>query len=212
MQASIYQSPINLCDKNAIDIDQIIKLIGKNTGTTFDKNTKNFYVDANNKITLKIDNKKFLLHEYHFHVPGEHKINNKTFQAEVHFVFVEHGLPSVEHSLPSVEQTSNNCHKKYDVCGGCQMHENDNLVVIGRVINNDDKIVNLKKLQPRVPSVFYEYDGGLTTGDTSTPVRWIVGQKPQHYSIKQIIPIAKGSREIQPLNGRIILKSGKNHN
>jgi len=91
------------------------------------------------------------------------------------------------------------------------MNHNDNILVIGRVIENYNEMVNLDKLQPKVPSIFFEYDGGLTTGNTATPVRWIVGKIPQCFSIKQIQPYAKGTRKLQPLNGRIILKTGKCH-
>lgn len=198
MNQPMYQSPINLSDRDAINIENVMKITGSNMGAKFDVNTKNFYINEDNKIILTLNYEKFLLHEYHFHVPGEHTINNKSYKSELHFVFIK--MSNNYDRINSI---------KRDICGGLyNVDETDEtILVIGKVINNNNELVNLKKLQPKVPCVFFEYDGGLTTGDTATPVRWIVGKNPKCFSIKQIKPFAKGSRILQPLNGRIILKS-----
>jgi carbonic anhydrase len=58
-----------------------------------------------------------------------------------------------------------------------------------------------------MPRDYFMYDGGLTTGYLQVPVRWIFGKKPIKLNIENIEKYAKGSRELQPLDGRIILSS-----
>ena len=51
---------------------------------------------------------------------------------------------------------------------------------------------------------YFEYDGTLTT-DTFSPVRWIIDDNVLKLNIKDIIRVAKVSRQIQNNDGRIIL-------
>ena len=77
-----YQSPISLNKNDLILINQSINITGKNNGATFDSLTKNFNV--NDTIILERNAKKYILIEYHFHIPSEHKNNKKQYPAEIH--------------------------------------------------------------------------------------------------------------------------------
>ena len=191
-----YQSPIELgYNNNLFCIKQNIKIKGKNCGAKFNPDNKTFVPE--NKITIKIDDKKYRLDEYHFHVPAEHIIDKKTYPAEVHYVFYD------------VSKSKKHETKNMDVCA-CQNTEDEDILVIGRVINNSCKHNKLSKIAIDIPDKYFEYDGSLTgTGDETTPVRWIVGVTPIKISLEEIKKVAKTARTTQPLDDRIILYSSK---
>ena len=195
----IYQSPIDLRTKDIIFyISQSIRLKGKNKGAKYIEENNIFELE--DKIILRIDSKKYQLIEYHFHVEGEHLINGKGFPSEIHFVFYEVDENCECHSSSKFQP------KHIDVCGGEVTDEK--ILVIGRVIKNGHKHLKLDKLQVDVPSKYFEYDGSLTgSGDGSTPVRWIVGDKHICLPLDKIKEVAKGSRPVQNLDNRLILSS-----
>jgi len=131
---------------------------------------------------------RYQLHEYHFHIPGEHRICGKTFAAEVHFTFVQ--LRDDEDHL--------------DILPGANVPGDRNLFVISRVINGGGEPTNLSLLQVSIPSTFYQYNATKSFPDYN-PVRWLIGPEPLCFDLQQLIPIAHGATPIQPTNGRIVL-------
>jgi carbonic anhydrase len=193
-ETPVYQSPISLHHSDAILIKQTIDIYGRNENAIFNEETKNFEVQKNIVITL--NNKQYKLDEYHFHIPSEHKVNGSMYEAEIHYVFIEYS---------NEKQKNNNREPCSNICG-CRGGHNKDTIVIGRVILNAGPHKDLTNIQVKVPHFYYQYDGTLTTG-TYSPVRWIIGETPVHYDLKQIIPIAKLIRPLQKLDGRIILFS-----
>ena len=210
-----YQSPIPLCyNEELFPISQCIRVKGKNKGAIY--NEENNIFELQDKIIMKINNKPYVLIEYHFHVPSEHIINNKKYPAEIHYVFEEINKNNNPKNNPNNNPKNR---KKYGcVCDG-NYDGDTNILVIGRVIKNNKhkkhknhkkhkkkKHKNLSKLQPNIPSTYFEYDGSLTgTGDETVPVRWIVGNKYIRLPLNEIDLIAKSARSLQPLDDRIIL-------
>ena len=184
-----YQSPIALEKKNSIKINQIINIHGRNEDATYNPSTKNY--EVHKKIILTVNDKKYKLDEYHFHMTSEHEVDGEKYPGEIHYVFIEYD---------EKEEYKKECS---DVCG-CKRPENKDILVIGRTINNCNEHKDLHDIQVKVPHYYYEYDGTLTTGNYS-PVRWIIGEHPMHFDLKQITPISESARPIQPLDGRIIL-------
>ena len=191
MGTNAYQSPIALDKFDAIEFSQNICIEGENKGAIFNEIKKIYEVQ--DKIYLTLNGRKFQLDEYHFHTPSEHKVNYKIHDAEIHYVFVE---------VARNREEKRNTHC-LDICS-CSDHHEDNVLVIGRLINDTSKIKDLTKLQVKVPSEYYEYDGTLKSGVFS-PVRWIVGENHIHYNIEEIAEVAKTARSIQDLDGRIVL-------
>jgi carbonic anhydrase len=192
MSDQFYQSPICLNKPDSIKIEQCIDIYGTNNCANFDCEKKIFIVTDN--IMLKIDKKQYKLIEYHFHIPGEHLVNNRKYPSEVHYVFMEY------------TEDNHSEHSSYgDLCG-CSHSYPKNVLVIGRLINDTDEYTDLTKLQVKIPSCYYEYDGTLTTGDY-TPVKWIIGKNPIFINETQLLSIAKTARPLQDLNGRIVLYS-----
>jgi len=212
-QHKSYQSPIVLHHCCSIDIKKPIHIKGKNVCAKY--NCKKHVFEVTSRVIIKVQCVKYQLVEYHFHIPGEHIVNDKKYCAEVHYVFVKLGL--CEKHLPKHYVCQNICH--FCENGNKKNFENEekiehscddarDVLVIARVINPNDDCVDLSNIQVEVPSCYYEYDGTLTTGNYS-PVRWIVGDDPICFNICQLEKVAKPDRTIQPLDGRIILFSGK---
>ena len=188
-QQYAYQSPISLEKNESIRINQLLDVYGKNNGAIYDPSSNIFVVQ--DTILLQLRSEKYKLLEYHFHVPGEHVIDNKTYNSEVHYVFVNCESETYDPSYCP------------DVCGCCNTTNSD-ILVIGRLISNTKKCNELDKLNVKIPCKYFEYDGTLTTGLYS-PVRWIIGLHSIELSIKDITPVAKTARSLQSFDGRLKL-------
>jgi hypothetical protein len=87
-----------------------------------------------------------------------------------------------------------------------------NILVIGKLIENyeyyinalHDSFIDLTKIQCTVPKKYFEYDGTLTTG-TLDPVRWVIDDDVLQMDVKKLGRFAKTARELQLLDGRIVL-------
>ena len=199
--SSCYQSPIVLDKADSIKIHQTLEIYGRNEDAVFNPVTKNYEVKRN--IILTIKNKKYRLDEYHFHNPSEHKVNGHMYPAEIHYVFIE-----TDNEIDNKNEESTEIREHSNICC-CHFekhykHPNKNILVIGRIIVNNEHHKDFTNLQVKAPHYYYQYDGTLTTGSYS-PVRWIIGETPVHYNVKQIETVAKPARPLQPLDGRIIL-------
>ncbi|AYV77104.1 MAG: carbonic anhydrase family protein [Barrevirus sp.] len=192
-----YQSPIalNICDNGILKLCQKIHLKGHNNGAIFNSDTKLFEIQ--DTIILEANNVKYQFEEYHFHMPGEHRVDGKIYASEVHYVFLE---------LKDGKKKFASNHKCSDICGGTRVADantTDNIFVIGRTIKNTQSVEQLENIQVHVPKDYFEYDGALTTGND--PVRWVVGDDPIRLNLDEIKKVTKTAKPIQPLDGRIIL-------
>jgi len=102
-----YQSPITLCCEN-IDICQTLNTSGKNRGAKYNDEDQIF--EVRDIIILEVGSTRYQLDEYHFHIPGEHKICGDIYDAELHYVFVE--LKCGEDCLNEDRKCSNICNGK----------------------------------------------------------------------------------------------------
>jgi hypothetical protein len=191
-ESGIFPKGAQLCKK--------IHIKGINRGAEFNSETKNF--EVNHDVIITIKNKQYRLEEYHFHVTSEHKVNGEFYPAEIHYVFIEiddneaRKQPRTTcHNLCTSNSASNNRQTPGAI-------DND-IVVISRVILDVPEYKNLDILQVKVPHFYYEYDD---TGNYA-PVRWIVGETPIHFDIRQLECIAKPAKPLQDVDGRIVLYS-----
>lgn len=195
-----YQSPIALQKYNYVTISQSIEIYGRNENANYNKDTKNFEVQR--RIICTINNKKYLLVEYHFHTPSEHTINGKKYPAELHYVFVE-----CDENIDTNTNENQINIEHVDVCG-CKYSHNKNILVIARTILNAGGYRDIKNIPVKVPHYYYQYDGNLNS-DKYSPVSWIVGETPIHFELNQLLTFSKPSRPLQQIDGRIILFSEK---
>ena len=133
-----YESPIPLCC-DRINAPQDLSVQGKNTGAWYNPELKRF--EARNKIIATLNNaKRYQLHEYHFHAPGEHEICGQKHDAELHYTFIELQEGERHFRLPAGENTP----------------EDRNLLVIARVIQGGGQMEDLRLLVQR-----HQNNGGL---------------------------------------------------
>ena len=161
--------------------------------------------------------KKYRLLEYHFHVPGEHNINYKIYNAELHYVFQEidkFDSDSDTASESDDDKDRNNINtESLDICGcgGNRPNSILNILVLSRVIthvksHNKWHVENLRKIQVDLPSYYFEYDGSIIGGGNNyMPVRWLVGDDPILFDAEQLKPFAKSARSLQNKDGRQLL-------
>jgi carbonic anhydrase len=183
-------SPLQFNLSSATDLSVI------NNGSPSKESTIRANVDPGEG-SLTLDGKTYSLAQFHFHEPSEHLQNSKPASMEMHMVFANA----------------------------------DKLLVVGRMVNegsfnsalgpifsdlpqtvNDENAVNdfnLNSLLPHSMETF-RYTGSLTTPPFTEGVQWITFNEPLEMSSGQIQAFETlfpegNAREVQPLNGRIIL-------
>jgi carbonic anhydrase len=187
----VYSTPIALSNSNVTaPLEETIVVAGKNRGATFNRELK-FYqvVDV---IVLAVEGKsqstRYQLYAYHFHFPGDHRINQETFPAELHYFLAE--------------LTSDEAYVDVNTLPGTR-----NILGLGRVVKAGGKVRNLNKLKVLVPDAYFVYDSVLPCPNYN-PVRWVVGTEPGYFDLAQLEKIAKPGRPLVPGNNRIILYRG----
>jgi carbonic anhydrase len=160
------QSPININDNNklSIGIDESFIELG-----LFDKNIKsvpefknnNIIFNVKNNIITKFNGIQFTLKQFHFHNPSEHKVNNKKYPMEVHFVH------TFEDQILVIGLFIKDSNKFGPL---------DNAISIKNKENEEKEIViNVPK---KYCNTFYYYPGSLTTPPYSNNVSWIIMTNP----------------------------------
>jgi carbonic anhydrase len=162
----------------------------KNTGHTIE-----VWTSGKNDNFIKLNGTIFHLTQFHFHSPSEHQIDSKSHPMEIHFVnksndgklavltlFVKAGkqngpLESIFQNLPK--------EKAQETVVKTKIHLND---------------LFLKK------SIYYQYEGSLTTPPCSEEVQWIIFREPIGISRGQLDSFTSiyflNNRPIQPANNR----------
>jgi carbonic anhydrase len=175
-------------------------LVVRNNGHTVEiKNTVDNAVDLNGV--------KYNLVQFHFHMPSEHTIGGRSFDAELHFV---HQSADGNLLVIAVMFTKG--------------AENKLLAPIWRWLPTTvtdqwtpipDVSMNLRELLP-VDLRFEHYDGSLTVPPCTEAVSWFVAEpsakEPLHLSADQISQYralmgGPTNRPLQPLNGRAVVEA-----
>jgi carbonic anhydrase len=150
---------------------------------------------------LQVDNRTFELKQFHFHSPGEHTLNGKSFPMEMHAVHADKdGHLAVVGVLMSEVPADNPAIAKL----WAQMpgKVGDRRTVEGKISAAD--------LLPKRKD-YYRYSGSLTTPPCSEGVRWYVLKQATTLSNRQIEAFRKAvgfanNRPPQPINARAVLK------
>jgi carbonic anhydrase len=188
------QSPVQIessssdSEKKASDIKgqyRPVNVTLMKTGHAIQANLK----AANNKI--RMNGKEYYLLQFHFHSPSEHKINERQYPMELHFVHEDK-------------------QKKLAVLGVMikKGKENAEISALLKSLEHDGKMtIDIKKLIPSKSKVF-QYKGSLTTPPCTEGVMWGVLETPLELSQEQIQAFAEiypnNNRPLQPLHMRKI--------
>jgi carbonic anhydrase len=205
MTNAVYQSPVDLIGEIKTQLFKSVKYSGKNNGAKYSAENREYTIAPNDNIQVELNDIKYKLVSYHFHTPSEHLIHGKRYPAELHQVFMQ---------IDSENENENKNKITLDYCKNICCCNNklsvlpnnpniNNIMVISRMIL-DGPQQDLRKMQLSVPDKFFVYDG-CRTAPQFLPVRWIVGKKPICMSLEQILGITQLAREIQPLDGRLII-------
>jgi carbonic anhydrase len=149
---------------------------------------------------MVIDDLRYDLRQFHFHVPGEHLIRQRTFAMEAHLV---HQNSAGEYAVIGVFY---NCGKP------------DPLIktIWERLLGNKgaeqtfpDVIINPMNLTP-ADGQYFSCSGSLTTSPYTEGVSWILFQTPHSASTAQLEQFTalfgRNARPVQPLLGRKVLE------
>ncbi len=138
--------------------------------------------------------KSYQLKQFHFHVPGEHRVQGQTFAMEIHLVH-QNALGEMLVVGVLVRQGSTNTVLE-PLWQQLPCKQGD----IGPQV-----LFNAARLLPPIQTS-YHYMGSLTTPPYTEGVRWFVLAYPIAVSVEQIHAftelIPHNNRPIQPLNGR----------
>lgn len=192
------QSPIDIThvlDAKLPPLD----IVFKSTSETVVNNGHTVQVTANSEEAFPLDGDIFELVQYHFHAPGENRINGRSYPLEAHFVHVN---SKGELAVLAVMFVTGKENAALNPILDAIPDETGKEAVI-------DKRLSLKPLFPKTHS-YYRFSGSLTTPPCTEGIRWLVMSHPVSLSVKQLKKFQKAlkhsnNRPLQPLNGRIIV-------
>ncbi len=151
--------------------------------------------------TVKIDDKKFELKQFHFNTPSENMVNGKSYPLEVHFVHVNDANELAVVALlyqPGQDNLALN-----PLLQKIPMNAGDSKRLGAKDVELFERNKTLKN--------YVRYNGSLTTPPCTEGVRWIVMRAMPSISRRQLNVFQQAlkhpnNRPIQPLNARMIIK------
>jgi len=137
----------------------------------------------------------YRLKQFHFHHPGEHKINGRAYAMELHLVHTN----AAGHTLVVAVMIE------------CGPHAHPAYAALWRQLPGaaaQPEPVNLRHLLPTNTHDYYAYGGSLTTPPCTENVRWVILTQTVGLSAGQIDQFAAhysgNNRPLQALNNRQI--------
>lgn len=189
----IYQSPIALnnfkkCNKESNLIFQSQSIFDESVVNKcikqyeYNPALKQWDIGRKSQIHIENNGETYKLMQFHFHTPGEHILNGKSYSSEIHFVFEsKNGLVFVIGFLIEIAKSTS--------------------TLIKNIIAN--KPFHIVKIDN-----YWSYSGSLTEPPFNQTVSWNVSSrilKITYQDFEKLIKEAKGSRPIQKRDGRDIV-------
>ena len=196
------QTPINISEtyhsstEHKVDIQYVIapsSIVFNGHTVQINNNSVNNYII--------IDNRKFILKQFHFHTPSENQIKGESYPLELHFVNTTSNGEIVVLAVMFKFGKENSEWEKF----WKDLSSTENKT------NMLSKKINLEKLLPENRE-YYRFSGSLTTPPCSEGVIWIVLKKQLTISNKQLDDLKKilgnkyNNRPIQQTNGRVVIE------
>lgn len=205
------QSPINLVNATETDLENIRFEYGE-APVKILNNGHTIQVDDIQGSHIVINGETYLLKQFHFHAPSEHRLNGQEYPLEMHLVhktadgskaavvgiFIAEGAANDAFNPVWAHLPANESPKEQDPATGEMVH----------VAQATGENVYLAALLP-TDALFYRYDGSLTTPPCTTGILWSVMQTPIEMSAEQIAAFTRimsgNNRPVQPLDERKLL-------
>ncbi len=199
-QSGHCQSPIDIVPTIKVSLPDLIfdykavPLAILNTGYTIQ-------VNFPTGETVKVEEITYNLLQFHFHTPGEHTINGKSYQMEMHLVHqTENGTLGVIGIMIEEGEANVEAEKIWQFLPLQKTN----------VITYKDVVVNTKNFLPKDLS-YYRLMGSLTTPPYTEGVDWYIFNKSITFSKQQIDKFKQAfsmnARPLQPSNSRMIILS-----
>ncbi|HEX8557701.1 MAG TPA: carbonic anhydrase family protein [Pyrinomonadaceae bacterium] len=210
------QTPIDIRDEEATFVEHLpalgfsygtkAALSVVNTGSPGEFATVRAELSEGDASGLKVGGATYELLQFHWHAPSEHELNGQKFPMEMHLVHkLDDGTPNGKLLVVGVWVRAGKEHKELGKIFADLPAQPDERRAVVRF--------NLTKLLPHGLES-YRYAGSLTTPDPSgvfmEGVSWVVLAEPIEMSPEQLDAFKRlfpegNSREVQPLNGRVVL-------
>ncbi len=198
-----YQSPIDIKGGVPATLGALTSSI-KPTPLSFGLDGPTFAVEYEKGSWVTVNNTRYEVLQFHFHHTSEHTVNGSSFPMEAHVVMRSESSPHADAVLGTFIEAG---------------AENAMLNQFWSQLPRSGKKkvnpvpVNVGDLLPQDKS-YYMYEGSMTTPGCPQSVRWFVFQTPVQASEAQIKHFiddftagSTNNRPIQPLYGRVVLKS-----
>lgn len=154
--------------------------------------------------TLTVGDETYVLVQFHFHSPSEHRIAGESFPLEMHLV---HQSADGRLAVVGVLIREGARNQAFEPVWS-------RLPGIKGESAHDSVMVDVDDLLP-ADRTMYRYEGSLTTPPCSEGVKWFVLATPVELSAAQIAAfravLSGNSRPVQPLNGRTLTETVAPH-
>jgi carbonic anhydrase len=149
--------------------------------------------------SMDVDGQRFEVLQIHYHAPSEHRVDGKTFPAELHIVHKNAAGQLAVIGVLLEEGAENPAYQAF--LSNLPAHESKEEAKGAKI--------NVAELVPATHATF-RYDGSLTTPPCTEGVRWFVMTTPVTLSRSQLAALEtvfKGNnRPLQPLNARALIE------
>jgi carbonic anhydrase len=206
------QSPINIDTSSLAPAGVLGKPVFNYVEDTYELENNGHTIEllpegTDNHITL--DGRDYVLQQFHFHSPSEHRIDGKTFDLELHFVHKDRDGNITVAGVLLNEGSENKILKELFTA-----LEREALSGEASTEVSGGETKKLEALNPAelfdVGSI-YRYDGSLTTPPCTEGVKWSISSRPQELSKAQLAAFKAfyngNNRPVQDLHGRPVYRS-----
>lgn len=146
---------------------------------------------------IEVGGVRYDLTQFHFHTPGEHTVEGRPFDMEVHLV---HQNEEGTLAVVGILVRRGGAHPVLDDLAAQLPEPGESLAI--------EKKIAVSELLPEASRIF-RYEGSLTTPPCSEGVQWFVFETPVEVSAAALAAfeaiLGNNSRPVQPLNGRELL-------